>query len=100
MGELHHLPEGKGFHELADPDVDVHQAVVVSIEAARVRQLVRRLPMLERKVIAWRFGLAGEQLSFRQVAERLGVSKANAIAIEQRALDRLRGCYGAEEDAA
>jgi len=86
--------------ELPDPDTDVHDAAVTNIEAARLRRYVRTLPMLERKVIVWRHGLLGEQLSCLQVAARLGMSKASAVAIEQRALKRLRAMLEETPEAA
>jgi DNA-directed RNA polymerase specialized sigma subunit len=71
----------------------VHEAVVVSIEAACVRRFVRALPLLERRVIAARYGLVGEPMSCRQVAQLLGISASGVTAIEQRVLKRLRGFY-------
>ena len=91
---------GELLAQLPDPDVDVHEAAVVSIERARVRRFVRSLPAHERKVIALRYGLAGEpELSCRQVAARLGISRSGVSDIEQRALARLRGLYGLPEAA-
>jgi len=87
------LTTGQLVQQLPDPDADVHQAAVVNIEAARVRRFVRSLPMLERKVIAARYGLTGEPLSCRQVGVRLGLSRSTVSDIEQRALQRLRGMY-------
>jgi len=84
---------GRLLDELPDIDVDVHETAVINIEAARVRRFVRRLPVLERKVIAARYGLAGNPMSCRQLATRLGISKSTVSDIEQRALDRLRGMY-------
>jgi RNA polymerase sigma factor (sigma-70 family) len=93
------LTIGEMLEQLADPEVDVHEGVVVSIEVARLRRFVRTLPMLERKVIVARYGLTGEQLSCRQAGARLGMSRSSVSAIEHRALDRLRGMYGLPEAA-
>lgn len=87
------LTTGQLVQQLPDPDADVHDAAVINIEAARVRRFVRALPMLERKVIAARYGLTGEPLSCRQVSARLGLSRSTVSDIEQRALQRLRGMY-------
>ena len=84
---------GQLVQQLPDPDADVQDAAVINIEAARVRRFVRALPMLERKVIAARYGLTGEPLSCRQVGVRLGLSRSTVSDIEQRALQRLRGMY-------
>jgi RNA polymerase sigma factor (sigma-70 family) len=90
---------GHLLEKLPDLDADVHEAVVVNLEAARVRRFVRQLPVLERKVIASRYGLVGDEMSCRQLAETLGISRSNVSAIEQRALDRLRGMYDIPEAA-
>ena len=90
----HHLmlvPADRSYLEVADPDADVHEAAVSRIEAARVRRMVRSLPVIERHVIAWRYGLAGEPLTVRDVAARLGISKSTVADIEARALERMRG---------
>lgn len=87
------------LEQLPDPEGDVHDAVVVNIERARVRRFVRSLPAHELKVIALRYGLIGEPLSCRQVAARLGISHSSVSSIEHRALERLRGMYGLPEAA-
>jgi RNA polymerase sporulation-specific sigma factor len=100
----HHLmlvPANRSYLEVADPDADVHEAAVSSIEAARVRRMVRTLPVLERHVIAWRYGLAGQPpLTVREVAARLGIGKSTVADIEARALSRMRGAVGEEEPSA
>jgi RNA polymerase sporulation-specific sigma factor len=87
------------LEQLPDPDTDVEASVVASMEAERLRRAVRALPVLERKVIVARYGLLGETLSCRQLAHRLGLSRSNVSAIEQRALERLRSVYGLPEAA-
>lgn len=93
------LTLGRLLEQVPDPDGDVNETAVVSIEAARVRRFVRALPVLERKVIAYRYGLAGQPMTCRQVAERLNISKSTVSVIEQRALERLRGMYGLPDAA-
>ncbi len=93
--DRYHAPTtGELVGVLPDPSADVHQAAVTKIEEARVRSFVRKLPMLERKVIVARYGLAGEELTCRQAASQLGISASGVSAIEHRALDRLRAMYG------
>lgn len=84
----------------AAPD-QVEEEVVMRIEARRVIRLVRRkLDPIERRVITWRYGLAGApELSLRDVAERMGTSVGTAFNTERRALEKLRGAYD-EEPAA
>ena len=62
-------------------------------------RLLRTLPMLERRVIAARYGLIRPALSRRQTAAQLGLSRRSVAAVEQRALDRLRSLYGLPEAA-
>jgi DNA-directed RNA polymerase specialized sigma24 family protein len=99
MDWVHTLPNGRHLDELADPDGDTHEQVVSSLEAARLRRLLRNLPAVEQRVLSWRYGLNGERLAHRQVAARLGVSVGTAWTIEQRALGLLRGEYGLSEAA-
>ncbi len=93
------LRPGQTLEQLADPDVDVHEAAVVSIERARLLRAVRALPMVERKVLAGRYGLGCDAMTCRELGRTLGISASGVVAIEQRALARLRGIY-AEADAA
>jgi RNA polymerase sigma factor (sigma-70 family) len=96
---LKDLTLGRLMHNVPDPDSDVHEQAVASIEAARLRRAVRSLPMLERKVIVARYGLVGQPLSCRQAAARFGLSPSSISTIEHRALDRLRLSYGVRDAA-
>jgi DNA-directed RNA polymerase specialized sigma subunit len=70
------------------------------LDQARLRRRVRALPVLERAVLSWRYGLEADHLTVRQVASRLGVGVATVDRIERRALARLREKYAGEERAA
>lgn len=95
------VPAGQTYAQVADPEVDVHEAAVASIEAARVRRFIDWLPEIERRVIRWRYGIDCDQLTLREIAGRLGMGKSTVGDIEQRALARLRGAYGiSRRDAA
>jgi RNA polymerase sigma factor (sigma-70 family) len=95
------FPYDEQRHAVADHSADVHEAAVASIEVARLRRAFRTLPELERRVLAWRFGLAGtEQLSIRQIATRLGLSVGTVWNLEQRGLEALRSDYGIYQEAA
>ena len=98
-GQLPRLRPGMPFDQLPDPDTDVAEAAIVSIEAAQLRRRMRRLPRLERMVLAWRYGIGAELLGYRQIAERLGMPQGSIWKIEQRALEMLRTAYGFEEAA-
>ena len=84
------LPLRQIMAMLPDPDADVHEQVIADLEAARLRRAVRALPTLELVVIIALYGLSGPTLSRRQASARLGLSRRNLAAIEQRALGRLR----------
>lgn len=82
------------------PD-QVEDDVVVSIEAARVRRLVReRLDPVEQRVLIWHFGLAGApKLTLREIADRMGFCAVTALNIERRAIAKLRAEYDQERAA-
>lgn len=62
-------------------------------ERATLDAAVQHLPKLERKVLYLRFG---EDLSQREIADRLGVSQMHVSRLLRRALDRLREQLGPE----
>lgn len=114
MGELHHLSARRKhassetgdaedartialreqLERLAAENGDVEaKGRVVSIEPARLRRLVRRLPRKEREVIVLRYGLRGLRLTLEEAAARLDIGLTTVFDIEQRALTRLRGFY-------
>ncbi len=93
MGELLFLKRDQGVEDIPDQAVDVELAAVTSIEAARVRRELCRLPELERIVICWRYGIGCMPVGHREIARRLNVSLGTAWNIEQRALERLRDAY-------
>lgn len=99
MGDLIVLRAGERLEDAPDVSVDVEACVLASLEAARLRRELRRLPELERLVIAWRFGLGCPRLGHREIARRLGVAVGTAWNIEQRGLERLRSAYGARDAA-
>lgn len=84
------------WQAVADPRVEIEESVIRSLADARLRREIRRLPIIERRVVCWRHGLLGERLGIREVAQRLGVPRSTAYDIERRAMDRLRSAYGLE----
>jgi RNA polymerase primary sigma factor len=81
---------------LADPDA---ADPIDALERERIRERVTRelagLDERERTILAWRFGLDGEDpLTLQQVGERLGLSRERVRQIENRTLERLRECEG------
>ena len=77
-------PVGDDLPNVADPDADVHDAAVVSIQAGLVHRYMRHLPPLERITLRLHYGLGGSTPhSQSEVAARVGLSRASV----QRVLD-------------
>ncbi len=53
------------------------------------RYLYEVLDEREREVIAWRYGLKGEGMAQREVADMLGISRSYVSRIEKKALEKL-----------
>jgi RNA polymerase sigma factor (sigma-70 family) len=79
--------------QIPDP-VDVEAEAILAVEADRVRRFIDELPPPEKAVVIWRYGLDGVELSFAEIARRLGVGKVTVWDMEKRALGRLRASYG------
>jgi RNA polymerase sigma factor (sigma-70 family) len=79
-----------------DPTSDPLQALIAEedqhedeLRQARLNRMLRRLPLLERRVIRWHYGLAGEPLSDAEIAGKLNMTRSGVWRIRQRALVRL-----------
>lgn len=79
--------------------LSTEEQALANIQAARVRRLVRGLPEVERRVVAWHYGIGCAPATFAQIAERLGISAPTAYRIERRAIGRLRS-RGSDLDSA
>lgn len=89
------------LERLPDLDADPHEQTVVSLEAARLRRELRRLPAYEREIVCHRYGVAGRPaLSASELAERFGLSEAAVRALAERGLDGLRERMRTEGEAA
>lgn len=76
-------------------DDDVHEAVVVRIEASRVLRALRQLPPFEAWLLVKRYGIGlnAPQMTLRDLAEHLNTTHTTVRRMERRALDRLRDIY-------
>lgn len=83
-----------------DPEADVHEQVVLCLEAERLRRELNRLPALERWVLRARFGIGCRSHSRRQIAAKLQITLADARWLEEDALTQLRGSYTTDAEAA
>jgi RNA polymerase primary sigma factor len=76
---------------VADPLSDeAYENIVNSASTTAIASLLATLTDRERQVLAWRFGLDGDELSLREIARRLGISAERVRQIEQRGLIKLR----------
>jgi len=76
---------------LPHPDPPPAERIIERERHVLVRSHVLRLPMRDRAVIAWRFGLSGQApQTLNEIAHRLGLSKERVRQIEVSALASLR----------
>jgi RNA polymerase sigma factor (sigma-70 family) len=74
-----------------DPSAgDAYDQVLDEVEAEELMPLLSVLSDRERKILALHYGLNGEELSHREIAERLGLSVSRVRQIERRALRKLQ----------
>ena len=61
------------------------------VEHQLLRQALERLPQRERQIVEMRFGLVnGEEMTQKEVAERMGISQSYISRLEKRIMLRLR----------
>ncbi len=76
---------------LPHPDPLPAKSIIDSEQHVQVRRHVLRLPLRERAVIAWRYGLGGQApQTLHEIAHRFGLSKERVRQIEVSALTHLR----------
>jgi RNA polymerase primary sigma factor len=76
---------------LADPQAGVdYEGVERRLTVTPLQQLLSLLQPEQRRVIELRFGLRGEECSVERTAELLDISPRKVMALERRALRRLR----------
>lgn len=90
------LPAGVLGDLLADSSPDGLAGVITADLALQVQQLLRQLPLRERRVLTLRFGLTGEPHSVEQAAAALGVTQPMVRSALQSALSRLRNAAGVD----
>ena len=75
---------------LVDPLAeDEYEHVLSAVEVDELRALLAGLSDRERQVLRMRYGVEGEELSLRDVGDRLGLSGERVRQIERRALAKL-----------
>jgi RNA polymerase sigma factor (sigma-70 family) len=82
---------------LVDPMAEhAYERVLAAIDTEALHSLLAGLSERERHVLELRYGVDGEELSLRQVGERLGLSGERVRQLERRALAKLGAAMGAE----
>lgn len=62
-----------------------------NVDLCLLRQAVKELPEREREIVTMRFGLGGRQeLTQKEVAQKLGISQSYISRLEKRIMERLR----------
>ena len=59
------------------------------------RHIAAVLNEREREIIGWRYGLSGDEMTQREVAAKLGISRSYVSRIEKHALEKLRRAFDA-----
>ena len=82
---------------LVDPMAEQdYERVLAAIEIEALHSLLSGLSERERHVLELRYGVAGDELSLRQVGEQLGISGERVRQLERRALAKLGAAMGAQ----
>jgi RNA polymerase primary sigma factor len=82
---------------LVDPMAEqAYEGVLAAIESEALHSVLCGLSERERQVLELRYGIAGDELSLRQVGERLGLSGERVRQLERRALAKLGAAMGVE----
>ena len=65
--------------------------VLVVVEKELLKEALCRLPERERKIMYMRFGLGGgEEMTQKDVADRLGISQSYISRLEKKIIERLK----------
>jgi len=66
----------------------------LKINSEKLNNYIREvLECRERQIIAWRYGLVGDGMTQREVAEKLNISRSYVSRIEKKALEKLRARF-------
>ena len=76
-----------------DSDV-VYGGIESGVERELLAEALNKLPDRERKIMYMRFGLGGgEEMTQKDVADKLGISRSYVSRIEKKALEKLRKAF-------
>ena len=69
----------------------VYGGVEASVEKELLKEALRKLPERERRIMYMRFGLdGGEEMTQKDVADRLGISQSYISRLEKKIIERLK----------
>ena len=69
----------------------VYGGVEASVEKELLKEALKRLPERERRIMYMRFGLGGqEEMTQKDVADRLGISQSYISRLEKKIIERLK----------
>jgi len=75
-------------------DESLEDELDLKLNAEKLYRFIREtLTPRERLIVEQRYGLAGEELTQRQVAKKLGISRSYVSRIEKKALEKLRSRF-------
>ena len=69
----------------------MYGGVEASVEKELLKEALRKLPERERRIMYMRFGLdGGEEMTQKDVADRLGISQSYISRLEKKIIERLK----------
>ena len=94
------MDDGEGNHVslldiLETVDEDVTERLELEENIGKLYDFVEtKLSGREREIIRLRYGLNGREVTQREIAEKLNISRSYVSRIEKKALKKLRDAYG------
>ena len=81
--------------DIISDDTNIVDEIDLKIKSRQLKQfLFERLDAREREILIYRYGLGGgEDMTQREVAKRLGISRSYVSRIEKKALEKLRASF-------
>lgn len=81
--------------DIISDDTNIVDEIDLKIKSRQLKRfLLEHLDDREREILIYRYGLGGtEDLTQREVARRLGISRSYVSRIEKKALEKLKTCF-------
>ena len=66
-----------------------------AVDLKLLREALEKLPSREKEIVVMRYGLEGrKELTQKEVAKKLGISRSYVSRIEKKALEKLKNSFG------